>query len=516
MMRAMINIPLKNKPRSRSFIIALLVLIVLLPVWWQTGLWYRERLLTDMRDRIMDMVKVHANSLSASINQRLTLLKGLQAFAEMHIHSRGEIDPAKFAQFAASICSGAIGIRSVTIAPAGVTLFVYPAEGNENLAGQDLIRDRRAPVRADVQRTIRSRKAALSGPYALRQKGLQLVARQAVYDGETFWGIVSLDCDISPAFAEAALDPPPTGLDLILQDRTGHLLTGKKDVLEGNPVLGKVDIPDGAWKLAAIPTGGWNAAIEKSLLQFRGITLAIVLMLTFLVYLLISYRARLKLAVQERTGDLQRSLTSHREEEENLSRTLGNLRRAMRATLEVQARAVEMKDPYTSGHQRRVADLARTIAMEMGHPEEVIDGIRMAAIVHDIGKLLMPAEILNKPAKLSEMEFSQIKKHAQAGYDILKDIDFPWPIARMVWQHHERLDGSGYPLGLTGEEILPEARILAVANVVEAMASHRAYRPAPGLEKALEEIQANRGSLYDPAVVDACIRIFTEKDFRLA
>jgi putative two-component system response regulator len=140
----------------------------------------------------------------------------------------------------------------------------------------------------------------------------------------------------------------------------------------------------------------------------------------------------------------------------------------------------------------------------------------MAAIVHDIGKLLMPAEILNKSAKLTEMEFSQIKKHTQTGYDILKDIDFPWPIARMVWQHHERLDGSGYPLGLTGEEILPEARILAVADVVEAMASHRAYRPAPGLEKALEEIQANRGRLYDPAVVDACIRIFTEKDFRLA
>ena len=512
----MINIPLKNKPRSRSFIIALLVLIVLLPAWWQTGSWYRERLLTDMHGRITGMVKMHADFLSAAINQRLTLLKGLQAFAEMHITSQGEIDPAKFALFAASLCSGATGIRNVTIAPAGITLFVYPAAGNENLAGQDLILDRRASPRADVQRTIRSRKAALSGPYALRKKGLQLVARQAVYDGETFWGLVSLDCDISPAFVEAALDPPPAGLDLILQDRTGHLLTGEKAVLAGNPVLGKVDLPDGAWKLSAVPTGGWNAAVEKSLLQFRGITLAIVLLLTFLIYLLISYRARLKLAVQERTNDLQRSLTSHREEEENLSRTLGTLRRAMRATLEVQARAVEMKDPYTSGHQRRVADLARTIAMEMGHPEEVINGIRMAAIVHDIGKLLMPAEILNKPAKLSEMEFGQIKKHAQAGYDILKDIDFPWPIARMVWQHHERLDGSGYPLGLTGEEILPEARILAVADVVETMVSHRSYRPAPGLEKALEEIQANRGTLYDSAVVDACICIFTEKDFRLA
>ncbi len=516
MMRAMIRIPLKNKPRSRSFIIALLVLIVLLPAWWRIGLWYQERLLADVHGWITGMVKMHANALSAAVNQRLILLKGIHAFTEMHIRSRGEIDPAKFAQFAVILCSGATGIRSITIAPAGVTLFVYPATGNENLVGQDLMRDRRGQIRPDVQRIIRSRKVALNGPYALRQKGLQLVARQALYDGETFWGLVSLDCDISAAFAEAALVPPPAGLDLILQDRTGHLLTGEKAVLEGNPVFGKVDLPDGAWKLAALPTGGWNAAIEKELLQFRGVTLAIVLMLTYLVYLLISYRGRLKLAVQERTNDLQRSLTSHREEEESLSRSLGTLRRAMGATLEVQARAVEMKDPYASGHQRRVADLARTIAMEMGHPEEVIDGIRMGAVVHDLGKLLMPAEILNKPAKLTELEFNQIKKHAQAGYDILKDIEFPWPIARMVWQHHERLDGSGYPLGLTGEEILPEARILAVADVVESMASHRAYRPAPGLEKALEEIRANRGTLYDPAVVDACIRIFKEKDFRLA
>ena len=516
MMRAMINIPLKNKPRSRSSIIAVLVLVVLLPAWWRIGLWHQERLLADMRGRITGMVKMHANSLSAAVNQRLILLRGLQAFVEMHITSRGEIDPAKFALFAARLCAGTTGIRSVTIAPSGITLFVYPAEGNENLAGQDLLRDRRGQIRTDFQRIIRSRKIALSGPYTLRQKGLQLVARQALYDGETFWGLITLDCDISPAFVEAALEPPPAGLDLILQDRTGHLLIGKKTVLELDPVFGNVEIPDGAWKLAIAPAGGWNASIEKSLLEFRGITLAIVLMVTFLIYHLISYRARLKLAVQERTTDLQRSLTSHREEEENLSRSLGTLRRAMRATLEVQARAVEMKDPYASGHQRRVADLARTIAMEMGHPEEVIDGIRMGAVVHDIGKLLMPAEILNKPAKLNEIEFNQIKKHAQAGYDILKDIEFPWPIARMVWQHHERVDGSGYPLGLAGEEILPEARILAVADVVETMASHRSYRPAPGLEKALEEIRANRGTLYDPAVVDACIRIFTEKDFRLA
>ena len=171
-----------------------------------------------------------------------------------------------------------------------------------------------------------------------------------------------------------------------------------------------------------------------------------------------------------------------------------NLRRAMRGTLEALTLAVEAKDPYSSGHQRRVADLARTIAMEMGLPDTELDGIRMAAFLHDIGKISLPAEILSKASRLSEVEFSLIKTHPQNGYDILKEIEFPWPVARMVWQHHERLDGSGYPLGISGEEILLGARILAVADVVEAMASDRSYRPTPGLEKALEEIGAQRES----------------------
>ncbi len=140
----------------------------------------------------------------------------------------------------------------------------------------------------------------------------------------------------------------------------------------------------------------------------------------------------------------------------------------------------------------------------------------MAAFLHDIGKISLPAEILSKASRLSEVEFSLIKTHPQNGYDILKEIEFPWPVARMVWQHHERLDGSGYPLGISGEDILLGARIIAVADVVEAMASDRSYRPMPGLEKALEEIGAQKGVLYDPAVVDACLRIFREKDFRLA
>lgn len=512
----MVGLPLKNMPRSRSLIIALFILAALSPVWWTMGNWYEERLLADRRTRITGLLAVHANFLNTAIQQRLALLNGLKAFVDAHVTSRMGIDAAEFAAFASALSSGTTGIRSVVVAPDGITQFVYPAEGNEGLIGQDLVNDRRTAVRADVQRAVRSRRVVLSGPYAIRQKGLELVARQAVYKGETFWGLVSISCDISPVLADVAPDPPSVGIELTIQDRTDHLLYGKKSVLEGNPVFGKVDLPDGSWKLAAVPLGGWDASVSKSLLQFRGVTLAILLLLTTLLYLLMSYSARLKLAVRQRTDGLQQSLTNRREEEENLSRTLANLRRTLRGTLEALTLAVEAKDPHTSGHQRRVADLARTIAMEMGLPDEELDGIRMAAFIHDIGKISLPAEILSKASRLPDVEFSLIKTHPQKGYDILKEIDFPWPVARMVWQHHERMDGSGYPSGLSGEEILPGARILAVADVVEAMASSRSYRLTPGLEKALEEIGARKGVLYDTAVVDACLRIFKEKDFRLA
>jgi putative nucleotidyltransferase with HDIG domain len=243
--------------------------------------------------------------------------------------------------------------------------------------------------------------------------------------------------------------------------------------------------------------------------------LAIAILIALLTGLAAGYRAHLTLAVRQRTDALQRSLTDCREAEKKLSRTLDNLRQAMGATLRTLALAIETKDPSSAGHHKRVADLARTIAMEMGLSGETLEGIRTAASFHDIGKIPLPAEILSQPSKLSEADFHLIKTHPQTGYNILKEVEFPWPVARIVWQHHERLDGSGYPLGLKGEEILPEARLLAVADVVEAMASHRCYRPMPGLDKALEEISEQRGILYDPDVVDACLRIFREKDFRL-
>ena len=189
------------------------------------------------------------------------------------------------------------------------------------------------------------------------------------------------------------------------------------------------------------------------------------------------------------------------------------LRKALETTVRTVAVTVETRDPYTAGHQRGVADLSRAIAMELELTSDRIDGIQMAALIHDLGKISVPAEILSKPTKLTELEFGLIKTHSQSGYDILKDIDFPWPIARMILEHHERMDGSGYPRNLRGDDILLESRILAVADVVESMASHRPYRPAMGLNAAIEEIEKNRGTIYDADVVDACLRLIREKRF---
>lgn len=191
------------------------------------------------------------------------------------------------------------------------------------------------------------------------------------------------------------------------------------------------------------------------------------------------------------------------------------LRTSLEATVEAIAATVETRDPYTAGHERRVAQLATAIARELNLPPEQVEGIHFGSLIHDLGKLYVPAEILSKPGRLSPVEFELVKQHPQAGFDIIKSIQFPWPVARMVLEHHERLDGSGYPNHLSGDAILFEARILAVADVVESISSHRPYRPARGIDVALEEIEHNRGRLYDAAVVDACVRLFREKGFSL-
>jgi PAS domain S-box-containing protein len=199
---------------------------------------------------------------------------------------------------------------------------------------------------------------------------------------------------------------------------------------------------------------------------------------------------------------------------ENLKQYAEKLRQSLLGTIKALSMTVEARDPYTSGHQTMVSRLARAIAQDMALSSDTVDTIRIAGSIHDIGKISVPSEILSKPGKLTNIEFSLIKLHPQTGYEILKDAELPYPIAEIVFQHHERLDGSGYPQGLKNGQILLESQIVAVADVVEAMASYRPYRPALGIEVALEEIEKNKGVLYDTGVVDACLRLFREKGFK--
>ena len=207
-------------------------------------------------------------------------------------------------------------------------------------------------------------------------------------------------------------------------------------------------------------------------------------------------------------------ITERKKTEEQLKESFEKLQKTMEDSIYAISMITEARDAYTAGHQRRVTKLAVALAEEMGFPKDRVEGIKIAALIHDVGKINLPAEILSKPGKLSEIEFNLIKNHSQIGYDILKKIDFLWPVAEIVLQHHEKINGSGYPRGLKGDEILLEAKIICVADVVEAMSSHRPYRPALGIAAALEEIIQNKGILYDPEVVDVCLKLFQEKDFK--
>jgi len=229
-------------------------------------------------------------------------------------------------------------------------------------------------------------------------------------------------------------------------------------------------------------------------------------------YIIKEHIKRLGPAVVNALEKKQTLITKRNAEKEREAAYLA-LDKALNGSINAMSKIVEMRDPYTSGHQTRVAALSVAIARELKLPEENIRYLYIAALIHDIGKMYIPSDILSKPGKLRDIEWELVKIHAQGSYDILKNIEFPWPVDKIAWQHHERLDGSGYPQGLSGDDILMEAKILAVADVVEAMSSHRPYRAALGIEKALEEVSQNKGILYDPAVVDACLKLFKENRF---
>jgi PAS domain S-box-containing protein/putative nucleotidyltransferase with HDIG domain len=233
--------------------------------------------------------------------------------------------------------------------------------------------------------------------------------------------------------------------------------------------------------------------------------------------------AELERRVRERTVELRRTneallveINERKQTERALQNSYSRLHKALEGTIHALASTIKKRDPYTFGHQQRVSNLACAIAREMGLQEQMVNGIRMVGFIHDLGKIYVPAEILNKPGQLTDVESTLIRSHATVGHDILKTVDFPWPIAQVIMQHHERINGSGYPLGLSGREILLEAKIIAVADSIEAIASHRPYRPALGLDRALKEVSDKKGILYEPEVVDMCLKLFNEKGYHLA
>jgi response regulator RpfG family c-di-GMP phosphodiesterase len=227
------------------------------------------------------------------------------------------------------------------------------------------------------------------------------------------------------------------------------------------------------------------------------------------------YQLFLEEMVEERTAELLKEINIRKKAESDLVVSMNRLRQTIDGVVEAIVMAVEIRDRYTAGHQKRVAGLAEAIAREMGIDEDIIDGISVSSKIHDLGKLAVPSEILTKPTRLSETEFDIIKTHAQYGYDILENVEFSWPVAEIVYQHHERIDGSGYPRGLSDGEILLEAKILSVSDVVEAMASHRPYRPSLGIDFALEEIEKNNGKLYDKDVADICLYLLKNGKYEL-
>ncbi|MBE3127435.1 MAG: HD-GYP domain-containing protein [Candidatus Atribacteria bacterium] len=218
--------------------------------------------------------------------------------------------------------------------------------------------------------------------------------------------------------------------------------------------------------------------------------------------------------MREKVTGLEEVKLKYNQVDKKLKQTDMKLQKIIEDIADIITKVIELRDPYSIGHLQRVSKLAMAIAQEMKLPQDKIEGIKIASLVHDIGKVNLPSEIVRKPGKLIEVEFNLIKSHPKISYDLLKRIDFPWPIAEIVFQHQEKIDGSGYPRGLKGDEICIEAKILGVANVVEAMSSYRSYRPALIIDEALNEIDKNKNIIFDPEVVDACIKLFKEKGFK--
>ncbi len=395
-------------------------------------------------------------------------------------------------------------------------LELYDGEQNRTFSPEEIARGQAwarqmAPI---VERTPMLRQSSVQSPEGEGERdsgrALRQLAIRAMRDLDVDWCAISRwdragEQVVTLAECGDVIWPREAGASYPLSDypATAHVLRQRQ------PLVVRLDDPTAdEWERALLEEEGWGAMLALPMVVRNEV---IGLAELFDRRLRPFTTAEIELA-QTLVNQAAIALENTWAQEE-LQKSFQRLQRTLEGTVSALMSAVEMRDRYTAGHQRRVTQLACAIANEMGLPEERIEGLRMAGLIHDLGKINVPAEILSKPGRLNDIEYGLIKAHPQVGYDVLKTIDFPWPVAQIVLQHHERLNGSGYPQGLLGEGVLLEARILAVADVVEAMASFRPYRPALGIDRALEEISQNRGVFYDPEVVEACLKLFAEKGF---
>ena len=293
-----------TRPQKKTLIFTLLVFSLLILFWWSSSVWYEDRLLAEQRAEVTFDLNQYSTSLVTSVDSRFALLEGLHAFTSLN--PSNESLERDFNVYASGLYSSADGIRNFAVAPGGVQQYVYPVEGNEVVFGHDLINDERPEVREDVQRTIDTSQSVLSGPYELRQGGLGLVERRAVFIDGSFWGLVTMVIDMEPIFEETGLSSA-SDLDLALRDTNGNIFYGDANVFEKDPVVLRISLPDGHWELAGIPENGWDDAIGENLFIFRSTGLIIVLLLTLLFYLDMNHQRSLSLAVEERTEELSKA-----------------------------------------------------------------------------------------------------------------------------------------------------------------------------------------------------------------
>ena len=314
---------------------AFLALGIFTWVWWKTNLWYRQELFTGQRARIAAELAPYGNGLSAAINARLGILNGLKAFVEPHLSEPSFA--AEFERFAAGLYAATTGLRVITVAPKAIPRYVYPLSGNESIIGHDPMRDPRPDVRADVERAVQSREITLSGPNELRPGGLGLVARLAVQKGKAFWGVVTIALDLENLLRDSGLSPGPADLKLALRGRAGRVFFGERAVFDGEPIVYRVELPEGFWELAAIPRSGWHASIQEPLAVFNGAAVIIIASLTLLVYLGVNREARLLAEVRNRTAEinqakeeLEKDIAERRRIEEELNKAHNELEQRVR------------------------------------------------------------------------------------------------------------------------------------------------------------------------------------------